>query len=67
MAVAESRPAVPAALYDVDEAAEALRLSSSVLYELIRSAIDSLAQFDDSYHESCVQESCALGEEAIED
>ena len=26
MAVAESRPAVPAVLYDVDEAAEALRL-----------------------------------------
>ena len=37
MAVAESRPAVPAVLYDVDEAAEALRLSRSVLYELIRS------------------------------
>ena len=34
MAVAESRPAVPAVLYDVDEAAEALRLSRSVLYEL---------------------------------
>jgi hypothetical protein len=32
MAVAESRPAVPAVLYDVDEAAEALRLSRSVLY-----------------------------------
>ena len=37
MAVAESRSAVPAVLYDVDEAAEALRLSRSVLYELIRS------------------------------
>lgn len=37
MAVSESRPAVPAVLYDVDEAAEALRLSRSVLYELIRS------------------------------
>jgi excisionase family DNA binding protein len=35
MAVAESRSAVPAVLYDVDE--EALRLSRSVLYELIRS------------------------------
>lgn len=30
-------PAVPALLYGVDEAAEALRLSRSVLYELIRS------------------------------
>jgi hypothetical protein len=30
MAVAESRPVVPAVLYDVDEAAEALRLSRSV-------------------------------------
>jgi excisionase family DNA binding protein len=38
MAVAESRPAVPAVLYDVNEAAEALRLSRSVLYELIRSS-----------------------------
>jgi excisionase family DNA binding protein len=37
MAVTESRPAVPAVLYDVDEAAEALRLSRSVFYELIRS------------------------------
>ena len=37
MAIAESRPVVPAVLYDVDEAAEALRLSRSVLYELIRS------------------------------
>ena len=37
MAIAESRPAVPAVLYDVDEAAEAPRLSRSVLYELIRS------------------------------
>ena len=37
MAVAETRPVVPAVLYDVDEAAEALRLSRSVLYELIRS------------------------------
>ena len=37
MAVSESRPAVPPVLYDVDEAAEALRLSRSVLYELIRS------------------------------
>jgi excisionase family DNA binding protein len=36
MAVAESRPEVPAVLYDVDEAAEALRLRRSVLYELIR-------------------------------
>jgi excisionase family DNA binding protein len=36
MAVSESRQ-VPAVLYDVDEAAEALRLSRSVLYELIRS------------------------------
>jgi hypothetical protein len=27
MAIAESRPAVPAVLYDMDEAAEALRLS----------------------------------------
>lgn len=31
------RAAVPAVLYDVDEAAEALRLSRSALYELIRS------------------------------
>ena len=37
MAVSESRPAVPAVLYDVDEAAEALRLSRSSIYELIRS------------------------------
>ena len=33
----ESRRSVPAVLYDVDEAAEALRLSRSALYELIRS------------------------------
>lgn len=31
------RPAVPAVLYRVDEAAEALRLSRSSIYELIRS------------------------------
>ena len=31
MAVSESKAAVPAVLYDVDEAAEALRLSRSVL------------------------------------
>ena len=37
MAVSESRPAVPAVLCDVDEAAEALRLSRSSIYELIRS------------------------------
>ena len=30
MAVAESRPAVPAVLYDVDEAAEALRLGAAL-------------------------------------
>lgn len=33
----EGRRSVPAVLYDVDEAAEALRLSRSTLYELIRS------------------------------
>lgn len=37
MASVESRRLVPAVLYDVDEAAEALRLSRSALYELIRS------------------------------
>jgi excisionase family DNA binding protein len=31
------RPVVPAVLYRVDEAAEALRLSRSSIYELIRS------------------------------
>lgn len=31
------RPTVPAVLYRVDEAAEALRLSRSSIYELIRS------------------------------
>ena len=31
----EGRRSVPAVLYDVDEAAEALRLSRSALYELI--------------------------------
>lgn len=31
------KPAVPAVLYRVDEAAEALRLSRSSIYELIRS------------------------------
>ncbi len=33
----EGRRSVPAVLYDVDEPAEALRLSRSALYELIRS------------------------------
>jgi excisionase family DNA binding protein len=33
----KGRPAVPAVLCDVPEAAEALRLSRSALYELIRS------------------------------
>lgn len=37
MAVAQSRASVPPLLYRVDEAAEALRLSRSLLYELIRS------------------------------
>jgi excisionase family DNA binding protein len=37
MSNANDRPAVPAMLYGVDEAANALRLSRSVLYELIRS------------------------------
>lgn len=37
MKSAEGRRSVPAVLYDVDEAAEALRLSRSALYELIRS------------------------------
>ena len=32
----DDRPAVPAVLYRVDEAAEALRLSRSSIYELIR-------------------------------
>lgn len=31
------RPAIVPVLYDVDEAAEAMRLSRSLLYELIRS------------------------------
>jgi len=37
MHAANDRPPVPAVLYRVDEAADALRLSRSVLYELIRS------------------------------
>lgn len=37
MAVSKDRPPVPAVLYAVDEAATALRLSRSQLYELIRS------------------------------
>jgi excisionase family DNA binding protein len=37
MKMPQSRPVVPAMLYGVDEAADALRLSRSVLYELIRS------------------------------
>lgn len=37
MTVAKKRPPVPAVLYRVDEAADALRLSRSQLYELIRS------------------------------
>ena len=37
MAVSKVRATVPAVLYGVDEAAEALRLSRSLLYELIRS------------------------------
>ena len=37
MAVSKARATVPAVLYRVDEAAEALRLSRSLLYELIRS------------------------------
>jgi excisionase family DNA binding protein len=37
MQMSKDRPTVPAVLYDVDEAAEALRLSRSALYELIRS------------------------------
>jgi len=37
MTSVEGRRLVPAVLYDVDEAAEALRLSRSALYELIRS------------------------------
>ena len=37
MAVLKARATVPAVLYGVDEAAEALRLSRSLLYELIRS------------------------------
>ena len=37
MAMSEVRATVPAVLYGVDEAAEALRLSRSLLYELIRS------------------------------
>lgn len=35
--VPADRPVVPAVLYRVDEAAEALRLSRSSIYELIRS------------------------------
>jgi predicted DNA-binding transcriptional regulator AlpA len=37
MAVLKARATVAAVLYGVDEVAEALRLSRSVLYELIRS------------------------------
>jgi excisionase family DNA binding protein len=37
MAVSKARAPVQAVLYGVDEAAEALRLSRSLLYELIRS------------------------------
>ena len=37
MAVSTDRATVQAVLYRVDEAAEALRLSRSLLYELIRS------------------------------
>jgi excisionase family DNA binding protein len=37
MTVSKGRPPVPAVLYRVDEAADALRLSRSVIYELIRS------------------------------
>jgi excisionase family DNA binding protein len=37
VAVSRVRPAVVPVLYDVDEAAAALRLSRSLLYELIRS------------------------------
>jgi excisionase family DNA binding protein len=37
MPPSKRRPAVAAVLYRVDEAAEALRLSRSQLYELIRS------------------------------
>ena len=37
MKISKVRPTVPAVLYDIDEAAEALRLSRSALYELIRS------------------------------
>ena len=37
MTVSKARAPVPAVLYRVDEAADALRLSRSALYELIRS------------------------------
>ena len=37
MKIRRDEPAVPTVLYRVDEAAAALRLSRSVLYELIRS------------------------------
>ena len=37
MAVSKARATVPPVLYRVDEAADALRLSRSLLYELIRS------------------------------
>ena len=37
MTASKDRPPVPAVLYRVDEAADALRLSRSALYELIRS------------------------------
>jgi excisionase family DNA binding protein len=37
MSVSRDRLPVPAVLYRVDEAADALRLSRSLLYELIRS------------------------------
>jgi excisionase family DNA binding protein len=37
MTASKDRPPVPAVLYGVDEAADALRLSRSALYELIRS------------------------------
>jgi excisionase family DNA binding protein len=37
MTVSKDRAPIPAVLYRVDEAADALRLSRSALYELIRS------------------------------
>lgn len=37
MSVRDARPPVPAVLYRVEEAADALRLSRSAVYELIRS------------------------------